>query len=349
MTTDDDLPPNPPQDENELTMWLSAYDQSLPKFKDLLIEIENDLRTAIASSQLKIHTCGGRIKTRESFSLKISKKRYADPLVDMHDVVGIRVVCLFIDDLVLVDEVVRKTFDVLKYEDKTKNSAPDRFGYRSVHYDCRLPPSRSGPRYDHIKGIVFEVQVRTILQDAWAVVEHYLGYKGLTSIPNEAQADFGALVGLFHLADKTFQQIRDTARLQDNVAKSSVRAVLDLRTKGAKLPTTLTSIDRSTLKALLRSMYPTRAESLDSEYSELVEELARSNVSDISRLRDLLQDGARQLEEENSQLDDPKTKKLRDEIAFRNKLSDVRFARLCLGSAYPAFRLNRLKRLRLKN
>jgi len=53
----------------------------------------------------------------------------------MRDIVGARVVCLFLDDLPRIDNIIREKFDVKHYEDKTKEAGPDQFGYRAVHYD----------------------------------------------------------------------------------------------------------------------------------------------------------------------------------------------------------------------
>src|SRR5947208_10717429 len=62
-----------------------------------------------------------------------------------------------------------------------------------------------GPRYDAISGMPFEVQVRTILMDAWANVSHYLDYKGEADVPKPLRRDFYALSGLFYVADSHFE------------------------------------------------------------------------------------------------------------------------------------------------
>lgn len=114
--------------------------------------------------------------------------------------------------------------------------------------------------------MVFEIQVRTILQDAWAVIEHYLAYKGVNSIPDESRADFSALVGLFHLADRTFQQLRQSSVQQDVDAATEVaEATAEARINISATATVDIGINRSTVKALLRSLYPDRKPSDDSD------------------------------------------------------------------------------------
>lgn len=156
--------------DDRLENWTQQFDALATTYEDLRTEVESELRKAIDEAHVKIHNCLSRVKERDSFRDKIGRKNYPDPLTDMHDIVAVRVVCLFLDDLDRIDKVIRQKFVVLKHEDKTKSSAPDRFGYRSVHYDCQIRPSYSGPHYDHIKNIIFEVQVRTILQDAWSTL-----------------------------------------------------------------------------------------------------------------------------------------------------------------------------------
>jgi ppGpp synthetase/RelA/SpoT-type nucleotidyltranferase len=88
--------------------------------------------------------------------------------------------------------------------------------YQSVHFVGRIHPSRSGPRYDSIKGQRFEIQVRTILMDAWANVSNYLDYKSDRSIPSELRRDFFALSGLFYVAEQhlePFQGVCDQPRV----------------------------------------------------------------------------------------------------------------------------------------
>lgn len=341
-----------PLEERDVDELRRSFVRQVPVFEDLVVEIEKQMRTALTSVPLKFHSCDGRVKTQDSFLEKVTRKRYRDPFADMHDIVGLRVVCLFLEDLDQVDKLVRANFDVLKHEDKTKASTPDRFGYRSVHYDCRIPAGYSGPHYDHIKGIVFEVQVRTILQDAWAVVEHYLGYKGLNSIPFESQADFGALVGLFHLADKTFQQIKTSAGEHDAAAMMSIANQPTNHDERHKIEQHA-KLDRSTLKALLRTIYSDRTESSDADYSEFVEELARSNIFEIERLRQLLKRG-REIDVETDRsrslnAGDGMSIHAQKITSKKDELSDVRLARLDIGLSHPAFRLNRLKKLPMRS
>ena len=331
--------------DHDLKRWVDEFDARQQTFEDLRVEVENALRTAITvvdpeedaaiTTQLfKVHDLRSRVKKCKSFLDKILLKRYTDPFNEMRDIVGARVVCLFLDDLPKIDNIIREMFDVKHSQDKTKEAGPDKFGYRAVHYDCKIKPSHSGPHYDHIKEIWFEIQVRTILQDAWAVVEHILGYKGPHSIPDESRADFSALVGLFHLADKTFQQLRDAATQQDVDAKTEVAEATggqDITASPTAVPIGDIGLNRSIVKALLRQLYPYREPSLDWQYSQFVEELAAVGVTGINQLHRLLISGhvsALRSEEANPPEDEDGNTYVRD---------DVWFARESVGFAMPEF------------
>jgi putative GTP pyrophosphokinase len=320
--------------EDQLDAWTATFAERERTFEDLRIEVEKVLVDAIDAVPLKIHVPLSRVKTISSFREKIVKKRnegepYHDPFTEMHDIVGVRITCLFLDDLDVVDGIIRELFEDIKHDDKVKNVPHDKFGYRSVHYDCHLPTSFSGPRYDHIKTITFEIQVRTILQDAWAVVEHTLGYKGPNSIPDESKADFAALVGLFHLADKTFQQIRVKSLQQDIKAEADVTTVTaHFTAEGVVSLGGTLKIDRSTLKALLHRRYGDRELDSDSAVSELVEELAEAGIASIEDLILLLNEqNDRGLEVE---ADDPP---IDDDNGEYGSFTAVGFVRTCVALA----------------
>jgi ppGpp synthetase/RelA/SpoT-type nucleotidyltranferase len=310
--------------------WISVFEIRQAIYDSLRREVQFALETAIERDELRVHSCISRVKSLKSFREKVARKRYTDPLSDMHDIVGARVVCLFPDDLAKIDAMIRNEFQVLSSEDKTKTSPPEFMHYRSVHYNCQIRPAHTGPRYDPIKDIVFEVQCRTILQDAWAAVQHYLAYKGPNSIPDDLSRDFSALAGLFHVADKTFQQLYYSALQQDIEAQSRVlQATAAARGEGTLPVAPDVGIDRSTVKALLRQLYADRDSSPDGEYSTFVEELASAGVIQINKLRDLLLQGQRKAEE--SEQRNPPV----DDVGNECRCTDVRFARESMEWASP--------------
>ena len=70
--------------------------------------------------------------------------------------------------------------------------------------------------------LVAEVQVRTILQHAWAEIEHDIQYKSTIAIPNTIRRRFMALAGLLEIADREFQAIQNEDKLLKEQARASV-------------------------------------------------------------------------------------------------------------------------------
>ncbi|WP_328711597.1 hypothetical protein [Nocardia salmonicida] len=299
-------------------------------YRDLEEEVDETIYRSLPA-RLKVHSTTTRVKTSDSFTEKVKRKEYTDPFNEMTDIVGARIVCLFLDDIDIVEEVLREQFDVHSKEDKTENSPPELFRYRSVHYECRIKDAYNGPRYDDIKGITFEVQVRTILQDAWAVIEHRLAYKGRASIPVELQRDFSALVGLFHVADKQFQQLR--ARINES-EKQAYQTVKEVSESNGFSTTPSVLIDRGTLKAFLSEIFVGREGSRDDEYSSLADELASVGIRTISELNSFVVENLETMLKSESE----------SEIFDYNenpveKYTDIGFIRVMMAKNVPEYEL----------
>ena len=70
-------------------------------------------------------------------------------------------------------------------EKAKKTLKTSEFGYMDDHYIVRLPKECKGPRYNDIKPLKCEIQVRTISMDAWDAVSHHLDYKQKIDIPSK--------------------------------------------------------------------------------------------------------------------------------------------------------------------
>lgn len=256
---------------------LSFYDDNIGLYNRLKDEVIFALEDALDFS---VHSVVGRVKERKSVFGKIMRKSYTSPEQQIEDIVGVRVICLYRADLEKVDGLIRSLFDVLTYEDKTAAGDDDRFGYTSVHYVCTLSKNDSGPRYNRLRGLKFELQVRTILMDAWANVSHHLAYKGAHSLPTGKRRDFNALAAMFYNADSQFQEMASAAA---NSQPADANAPLD----------------RDTTMQLLHAMFPDRVDYLEApagipsvtlediqrSASELVEEVTQVGYQTVGQLR----------------------------------------------------------------
>src|SRR6185436_242357 len=227
----------------------ATYHQRLPVYEQLRSEAVFALEHALSGTDRKIHSITSRIKTLESVTKKVERKGIKDPFSELFDIVGLRVVCLFLADISEIVRITRSVFDVAYEDDKMADNASV-FGYLSHHLIVFMKSSHSGPRYDKIAGIRFELQVRTIAMDAWANVSHHLSYKAPADIPADLQRDFYALSGLFYVADKHFEMFYSASAASRRQA---------LEAFAAASPDVLSEpLNADTLSAYLRTRFPDR-------------------------------------------------------------------------------------------
>jgi len=99
----------------------------------------------------------------------------------------------------------------------------EKFGYQGVHYLVALREQRTSlPEYKRFGGLIAEIQVRTILQHAWAEIEHDIQYKSVETIPLPLRRRFMSLAGLLEIADREFQAVQD----EDERLRAEARALI---------------------------------------------------------------------------------------------------------------------------
>ena len=176
-------------------------------------DVENRIEQAL--SPLGSHpTIKGRTKKFSSFYkkyLRALKTGTGSGVPRITDLMGIRVVCPFIEDLAMVEELIKKNFEVVETERKGHYTFKE-FGYESTHLLITIPADiiakRGNPGCD-----VAEIQIRTILQDAWAEVEHELVYKAeFNPFDAPMKRKLAAVNASLSLADIIFQEIRSYQR-----------------------------------------------------------------------------------------------------------------------------------------
>lgn len=182
------------------------------------------LKELLDDSKIAIHDIHSRVKTLESFSRKIDSKleKYTD-IHQITDVFGIRVITFLDSDVDKVAEIIKKEFHVDEENTVDKRALKaDQFGYRSLHFIVSLSPDRlklsENIKYKDIK---IEIQIRSILQHAWAEIEHDLGYKREIAIPEEFKRSFNRLSALLETADIEFDRLkRDLQKYEENLPLS---------------------------------------------------------------------------------------------------------------------------------
>ncbi|WNO73376.1 hypothetical protein [Streptomyces sp. AM8-1-1] len=247
---------------------------------NLCQELEFSLKNRMNEAGIKWHSIAARPKTLESFLEKVERKGYREPFKETEDLAGARVVCLFMSDLGRAEQVISSIFNVLNKEDKINGGDVSAFGYMSHHYICTLSERHAGERYDKIKGLKFEIQVRTILMDAWANMSHYLSYKSEESIPRDLVKDFHALSALLYVGDRQFEGFYRSSSRSAAAAEEAVLRSPEIRA---------TEVNADTLQALLERSFPERRPATSETISELISELHEFGYDDLTEIDRIVQ------------------------------------------------------------
>ena len=208
--------------------------------------IRNLIRDSEVGEVTKIE---GRVKDQEECIRKFQRKYQSKLEVDeqpyqikdfISDLVGIRIVCLYEDQVAVVSELLQGHFRILNVTDKTSaaESTEDSFGYKGLHMDLALKDETASlPKYLPHMDSCFEVQIRSLIQDTWSRLDHKIKYK--KSIPIDLKRRINILSALFELADREFKEIRNaTTDLMQQATVAPIGEPLDGAPEAAGQPAT---------------------------------------------------------------------------------------------------------------
>lgn len=190
-----------------LSPHCEALLQEFNTLRPQLIQLENKvfelLQSTLSQQGIELNSIEHRIKTEQSLAGKLERKgeKY-HTLTDITDLIGLRIVTFYTDDVDKTAAIVNQLFDIdwSNSVDKRKLHQISSFGYNSLHYICSL---REG-------SFPFEIQIRTALQHTWSAIEHDIGYKGAVKLPPQYRRQFSRLAGMLELADDEFSRLRTT-------------------------------------------------------------------------------------------------------------------------------------------
>jgi putative GTP pyrophosphokinase len=189
---------------------LSDYKSSQEIFNAFGGRISNLISDLLKRENLVIHQITNRTKDLDSLSKKIDKKiDHYSKITDITDIVGIRIITYLESDVDDVANIIKREFSIDESNSIDKRLLKvDQFGYRSLHIVANLNQQRCDlPEYKEYSTIKCEIQIRSVLQHAWAEIEHDLGYKG-NNVPDEFKRTFNRLAALLETADIEFVNLK---------------------------------------------------------------------------------------------------------------------------------------------
>ncbi|KAL4778615.1 hypothetical protein BJX76DRAFT_362560 [Aspergillus varians] len=200
---------------NETTLdQITTYaTQRYPKYDKLAQLLKEELTQLIqrVAPHAIVQT---RPKSVSSFAEKIFRKPHQDPCAEFTDLCGGRVITHTTEE---VKGVVRSLKD--RFEIDTENSVDHthrlnsrEFGYRSVHYIVRFKTGDFKAGYENIQDMEnprAEIQVRTLLEHAWADVSYEYAYKPNFQMPQALQRGVNCAAALLEESDEVFSRVRN--------------------------------------------------------------------------------------------------------------------------------------------
>lgn len=174
--------------------------------------IEEQLREYLAAEP-RIDRVSARAKSVDRFlekadTLVDGKPKYSEPLRQIQDQIGARVITFYRSDIERVADLVRKYYRPVESREIVPDSEWE-FGYFGTHFVLLVPTGLLDKSID--KTLVpefFELQVKTLFQHAWSEANHDLGYKpGVVVLDSDAKRRLAFTSAQAWGADRVFDEL----------------------------------------------------------------------------------------------------------------------------------------------
>lgn len=190
----------------DLEAW---YKENITLYQELSIVAKTTIESLLRAKGIETFAIQHRTKLLPSLDEKFKKKEYSS-ISEVTDLCGIRVITYMESELKKVCDALEGCLEVVpeKSLNKSEELDDDQVGYRSIHYILKLGADRTClPELMQYTDLVFEVQVRTLLQHAWAEIEHDRCYKFKASLPRDLKRRLYLISGTLELVDAEFSRV----------------------------------------------------------------------------------------------------------------------------------------------
>lgn len=190
--------------------YAAEYDELSNRHNRLGKIVHQDIQKLLEDANIDVLSVTHRTKDFDKFLEKIRRKKYNNPLKEIEDICGLRIVCYYTSDLDKIESMIKKEFDVLFTVDKSKLLDEDEFSYLSRHYIVKLKQSwLNTPSYRDLGDLKAEIQLRTLLMHAWADISHKLAYKKKEQAPPQFMRQLNSLSAILENADTQFNKLKN--------------------------------------------------------------------------------------------------------------------------------------------
>ena len=262
---------------------LEQYGELLPRLNQASAAIGDAIRARLRDDGLNHHTVQARVKDPGSVKGKLDrltadgKFKYERGLEQLDDLIGVRVIMFLEPDIADVATALKGQFRCREDDDKTSSQRRNgQIGYAGRHLILEVPAENVPVGCQAFIGERFEVQIRTVLQHAWAAFEHDIRYKGLAEANAEVDRAFTMASTLIELADAQFSAINDI------VKRRQAESTAEFAANPAA-----TELTGDILQDMLARLLPEHPRSQARQYGWLGDLLAANGVGTVAEAEDL--------------------------------------------------------------
>lgn len=164
---------------------MSLRDQYDTRLINYLIPIaqglENFFKEKLQDKLVRVDRISARAKSTDRFIEKAEKKldgkpKYKDPLNEILDQVGVRIVTYYAQDVEIAASIIKKYLNAIEQK-QLEPERDEQFGYIGKHFILPIPSEALGDLEEDEAPEHFELQIKTLFQHAWAEVNHDIAYK----------------------------------------------------------------------------------------------------------------------------------------------------------------------------
>lgn len=208
---------------------VKEYQRLRPLYEEFTRKLHLLIEEILKSHGIDYDVIGDRTKLVSRFEEKIRRpgKAYNDPVREFTDLAGIRIVLFYLEDVEKVARIIKQEFSIDQENsvDQSDLLRPHEFGYRSIHYVVSLSSDRKNlvewAAFGELKA---EIQIRTVLQHAWASISRALDYTQEHDVPSSLRRKLFRLSGLLEIADEEFSSFADGITKLSKVASKKIIA-----------------------------------------------------------------------------------------------------------------------------
>lgn len=187
------------------------WEKDEPKYNELGQHIAAFIKQEISNLEIFPEVT---FRTKELLSIiKKIKKKQREKAYDynsLKDKLGIRIICMFSEDMDKIDRFLHDNFNIINAEYKKQALDFNTLDYISNHYDSKIKLANGAfKNLKKHKDFVFEIQVRTLNQHAWSNAAHTLSYKQEAGIPDNLKRKVYRLLSLYEIADDEFSSVNN--------------------------------------------------------------------------------------------------------------------------------------------